>query len=46
MSIYLRKDGRYVVKFKDGNAWKQKTFRKTLKVSKGVSNMTKLKIPV
>ena len=27
MSIYLRKDGRYVVKFKDGNAWKQKTFR-------------------
>ena len=27
MSISRRNDGRYVVKFKDGSKWKQKTFR-------------------
>ena len=27
MSISRRNDGRYVVKFKDGTKWKQKTFR-------------------
>lgn len=27
MSIAQRKDGRYVVKYKDGGTWKQRTFR-------------------
>ena len=27
MSVYQRKDGRFVCKFKEGNIWKQKSFR-------------------
>ena len=27
MSISQRNDGRYIVKYKDGSKWKQKTFR-------------------